>query len=90
MKQVYVSGARALRRALALVGLLPLLDRWAADAGRAAAARGVVGIVDFEAPWPLDAWAARIAGGADALRVVASVWPEALDGPKARWGTIDG
>ena len=58
-----------------------LLDRWAADAGRAAAARGVVGIVDFEAPWQLDAWAARIAGGADALRVVASVWPEALDAP---------
>ena len=59
----------------------PLLDRWAADAGRAAAARGVVGIVDFEAPWQLDAWADRIAGGADALRVVASVWPEALDAP---------
>ena len=31
--------------------------------GRAAAARGVVGIVDYEAPWQLDAWAARIAGG---------------------------
>ena len=57
-----------------------VLDRWCADAGRAAAARGVVGIVDYEAPWQLDAWAARIAGGADALRVVASVWPEALDG----------
>src|SRR4051794_13511522 len=61
-----------------------LLDRWAADAGRAAAARGVVGIVDFEAPWQLDAWAARIAAGADALRVVASVWPEALDDPVER------
>jgi predicted amidohydrolase YtcJ len=59
----------------------PLLDRWAADTGRAAAARGVVGILDFEAPWQLDAWTDRIAGGADALRVVASVWPEALDGP---------
>jgi predicted amidohydrolase YtcJ len=59
----------------------PLLDRWAAQAGRAAAARGAVGIVDYEAPWQLDAWAARIAAGADALRVVASVWPEALDGP---------
>jgi predicted amidohydrolase YtcJ len=61
-----------------------LLDRWAADAGRAAAARGVVGVVDFEAPWQLDAWASRIAAGADALRVVASVWPEALDDPIAR------
>ena len=53
------------------------MKRWK---DRAAAARGVVGIVDYEAPWQLDAWAARIAGGADALRVVASVWPEALDG----------
>jgi predicted amidohydrolase YtcJ len=61
-----------------------LLDRWAAQAGRAAAARGVVGIVDYEAPWQLDAWAARIAAGADALRVVASVWPEALDDPIGR------
>ena len=58
-----------------------LLDRWAAETGRAAAARGVVGVVDYEAPWQLDVWAARIATGADALRVVASVWPEALDGP---------
>jgi predicted amidohydrolase YtcJ len=64
-----------------------LLDRWSAETGRAAAARGVVGIVDYEAPWQLDAWAARIADGAGALRVVASVWPEALDaadGPIAR------
>lgn len=61
-----------------------LLDRWAADTGRAAAARGVVGVIDYEAPWQLDAWAARIAGGADALRVVSSVWPEALDGPVER------
>src|SRR6185503_13277851 len=58
-----------------------LLDRWAAETGRAAAARGVVGVVDYEAPWQLDVWAARIATGADTLRVVASVWPEALDGP---------
>jgi len=62
-------------------GAVALLDRWAAETGRAAAARGVVGIVDYEAPWQLDAWAARTAAGADALRVVASVWPEALDGP---------
>jgi predicted amidohydrolase YtcJ len=57
------------------------LDRWVGEAGRAAAARGVVGIVDYEAPWQLDAWAARIGAGADALRVAASVWPEALNGP---------
>ena len=60
------------------------LTRWADDAARTAAARGVVGVVDFEAPWQLDAWAARIAGGCDALRVVASVWPECLDDPIAR------
>jgi len=31
-------------------------DAWAADAARAAAARGIVGIVDMERPWPLPAW----------------------------------
>lgn len=55
------------------------LDARVDDACRAAAARGVVGVVDFEAPFPLDAWAARIAGGADRLRVVAPVWPSRLD-----------
>jgi predicted amidohydrolase YtcJ len=54
------------------------------DAARAAAARGIVGIVDFEAPWQLDAWAERIGAGCDALRVVASVWPECLDDPIGR------
>src|SRR5690606_10314732 len=60
------------------------LARWADDAARAAAARGVVGIVDFEAPWQLDAWAERVAGGLDVLRVVASVWPERIDDPIER------
>lgn len=60
------------------------LDRCAGEAVAAAAARGVVGIVDFEAPWQLDAWAERIAGGTDALRVVASVWPTHLDDPVRR------
>ncbi|GAA4555240.1 amidohydrolase [Pseudonocardia xishanensis] len=54
------------------------LDRYAAEAARAAAARGVVGIVDFEAPFPLDAWRSRIAAGSRSLRVVSSVWPPAL------------
>jgi predicted amidohydrolase YtcJ len=61
-----------------------MLSRWAVEAAHAAAARGVVGIVDFEAPWQLDAWAERIAAGLDALRVVASVWPECLDDPIGR------
>jgi predicted amidohydrolase YtcJ len=60
------------------------LDRWAAQAAAAAAARGVVGVVDFEAPWQLDAWATRIGAGLDGLRVVASVWPTHLDDPIAR------
>ena len=60
------------------------LDLWAAEAGAAAAARGVVGVVDYEAPWQIDAWAVRIAAGATALRVVAAVWPERLDDAVAR------
>lgn len=60
------------------------LDRRAGEAVTAAAGRGVVGIVDFEAPWQLDAWAQRIADGCDALRVVSSVWPTHLDDPIRR------
>jgi predicted amidohydrolase YtcJ len=55
------------------------VDRAADEAARAAAARGVVGVVDFETPFPLDAWAARIAAGSRSLRVVSSVWPPSLD-----------
>jgi predicted amidohydrolase YtcJ len=54
-------------------------DAWAADAARAAAARGIVGIVDMERPWPLPAWRRRMAAGNRSLRVVSSVWPERLD-----------
>jgi len=54
-------------------------DAWAADAARAAAARGVVGIVDMEKPWPLPAWRRRMGAGNTSLRVVTSVWPERLD-----------
>src|ERR1700722_13479928 len=48
-------------------------DSWADDAARAAAARGVVGIVDMEKAWPLPAWRRRIAAGQRSLRVVSSV-----------------
>jgi predicted amidohydrolase YtcJ len=51
-------------------------DAWAADAARAAASRGIVGIVDMEKPWPLVAWRRRMAAGNRSLRVVSSVWPE--------------
>ena len=54
-------------------------DELAADAAHAAAARGVVGIVDMEKPWPLTAWRRRIAAGQRSLRVVSSVWSECVD-----------
>jgi predicted amidohydrolase YtcJ len=56
----------------------PVLDRYAADAAAAAAARGVVGIVDYEWPCSLDTWRERMTAGAR-LRVVGSVWPPRLD-----------
>jgi hypothetical protein len=54
-------------------------DRWAHDAARTAASRGVVGVVDLEKPWSGPAWARRIAGGTTSLRVRAGVWAERLD-----------
>jgi predicted amidohydrolase YtcJ len=57
----------------------PVLDGWVADAARAAAARGVVGVVDFEMTWNRDPWLRRIAGGFDALRVEAGVYPADLE-----------
>ncbi|MEJ8280767.1 amidohydrolase [Pseudonocardia spirodelae] len=56
-----------------------VLDGFVADAAAAASARGVVGIVDFEAPWSLPDWRRRIDAGVTGLRVEASVWPERLD-----------
>ncbi|WP_431277286.1 amidohydrolase [Leifsonia poae] len=54
------------------------LDRWAQDAGRAAAARGVVGVVDLEYGWNLDVWQRRIAGGFDSLRVEFGIYTDHL------------
>lgn len=59
-------------------------DAWCRAASRAAAARGVVGIVDMERPWSLDAWRRRMAHGDRSFRVVSSVWPERLDDAIAR------
>jgi predicted amidohydrolase YtcJ len=50
-----------------------------ADAARAAAARGVVGIVELESPWQLDTWVRRTAAGHDSLRVACGVYPSMLD-----------
>lgn len=63
------------------LGRLPdsVLDGWVRDAARAAAARGVVGVVDFEMTWNRDPWLRRIAGGFDALRVEAGVYPADLE-----------
>ncbi|HEY9357981.1 MAG TPA: amidohydrolase family protein, partial [Arthrobacter sp.] len=63
------------------LGKLPdsVVDGWVTDAARAAAARGIVGIVDFEMTWNRDVWLRRIAGGFDSLRVDAGVYPEDLE-----------
>ncbi len=62
------------------LGRLPdaVVDGWVRDAARAAAARGVVGVVDFEMTWNRDAWLRRIAGGFDSFRVEAGVYPQDL------------
>ncbi|MFF1879121.1 amidohydrolase [Leifsonia sp. NPDC058230] len=54
------------------------LDRWAKDAAHAAAARGVVGIVDLEFAWNLDVWTRRFAGGFDSLRVEFGIYGDHL------------
>ncbi len=56
-----------------------LVDRWVSDAATAAAARGVVGIVDFEMAWNLEAWTRRIAAGNIALRVRFGVYAQDLE-----------
>ncbi len=63
------------------LGKLPdrVVDPWVQTAGQAAAARGVVGIVDFEMTWNRDAWLRRIAGGFASLRVEAGVYPQDLE-----------
>lgn len=62
------------------LGKLPdaVVDKWVDTAARAAAARGVVGVVDLEMAWNRDPWLRRIAAGFSALRVEAGVYPEDL------------
>jgi predicted amidohydrolase YtcJ len=71
------------------------LDAWVDTAARAAAARGIVGIVDYEMssaefsstgpsgtgshPMLLDSWIRRQAAGSDSLRVEVSVYPHDLE-----------
>lgn len=62
------------------LGKLPeaVVDAWVQDAAKVAAARGVVGIVDFEMTWNRDVWLRRVAGGFDSFRVDAGVYPQDL------------
>lgn len=54
-------------------------DRRVHALARAAAARGVVGIVDLDMAWNDDAWQRRVADGFDLLRVQYGIYPEHLD-----------
>ncbi|CAD5996122.1 amidohydrolase [Agreia sp. COWG] len=56
-----------------------VLDGWVHDAAAAAAARGVVGVVDLEMAWNLDDWTRRIRSGTTSLRVRFGVYPQHLD-----------
>ncbi|MBX3100198.1 MAG: amidohydrolase family protein [Salinibacterium sp.] len=56
-----------------------IVDEWARTAAIAAAARGVVGIVDLEMAWNLDVWQRRIAAGHDSLRVEIGVYSQDLE-----------
>lgn len=56
-----------------------ILDSWVAQAAADAAARGVVGIVDFEMGENLDRWSRRFGSGFRTLRVDAAVYEPQLD-----------
>ncbi|MEO6200786.1 MAG: amidohydrolase [Cryobacterium sp.] len=55
-----------------------VMDGWADEAARAAASRGIVGIVDLEMTWNLDTWRRRIAAGTDSLRVEFGIYTSEL------------
>ncbi|MFV0319800.1 MAG: amidohydrolase [Microbacterium sp.] len=54
-------------------------DRAVAEMAAAAAARGVVGLVDFDMAWNEDAWARRLAAGFDVLRIEFGIYPADLE-----------
>jgi hypothetical protein len=68
-------------RILGLIDSLPdaELDRWADAAARAAAAKGIVGIADYEMTWNKESWTRRQASGTDSLRVEFGVYTEHLE-----------
>jgi predicted amidohydrolase YtcJ len=55
------------------------LDAWVDAAAHTAAAKGVVGIVDYEMAWNPGSWNRRQASGTDSLRVEVGVYTEHLD-----------
>lgn len=55
------------------------LDRWIAQAGRRAAARGVVGVVDLEMTWGPGHWRRRATAAPPVHRVEVGVYPQHLD-----------
>ena len=56
-----------------------VIDEWVADAAVRAAARGVVGVTDYEMRWNRDDWARRAAGGIRSLRVAFGVYTQHLE-----------
>ncbi|WP_296194984.1 amidohydrolase family protein [uncultured Microbacterium sp.] len=54
-------------------------DEYVERMARAAAARGIVGLRDFDMAWNADAWARRVGRGFDALRVEFGIYPGDLD-----------
>ncbi|MET9732149.1 amidohydrolase [Streptomyces sp. NPDC006458] len=68
-------------RAVAALPEVPeaVLDGWVAEACRAAAARGVTGLVDFHFADNLTDWSRRFAAGPLSVRVDAAVYPAHLE-----------
>lgn len=64
-----------------LLGQVPdqTLDAWVAEAAAAAAARGIVGVVEYEMTDNLASWPRRFASGFDSLRIQAGIYTEHLD-----------
>ena len=63
----------------AQVAPVEVADAWGTQAAAAAAARGVVGVVDLELADNVTAWRRRAEAGFDLLRVRAGVWETHLD-----------
>ncbi|KRC63216.1 amidohydrolase [Agromyces sp. Root81] len=56
-----------------------VLDGWVADAAQRVAARGAVGVSEYEMRWNRDDWVRRVARGVDALRVSFGIYTQHLD-----------